>query len=109
MPKSIYGQGTVVYAKVTFSDPDDVSAPLDTRTGHTLLDPSVVVCRLRSPNAAVTTYTYGTDAALTRDSQGKYRLRFTLSQVGTYRWTWAPSKGATALTFTDECDSKSVV
>lgn len=109
MPKSIYGQGTVIYGKVTFSDPDSVATPLDARTGHTLLDPSVVVVRLRAPNGVVTTYTYGTDAELTRDGQGKYRLRFTLTQKGTYRWTWAPYKGVTALSFTDECDSISVV
>lgn len=109
MPKSVFGQGTVVYAKVTFSNPDDTTAPKDPVTGFTLLDPSVIVCRLRAPNATVTTYTYGVDVAMTRDGQGQYRLRFTLSQTGTYRWTWAPSKGVTALTFTDECDSISVV
>lgn len=105
MPKSRFGQGTVVDAKVAFSDPEDTTEPIDPVTGNTLMDPSIVVCRLRNPDTTIVTYIYGTDPEITRDSIGRYRFRFTLEDVGTYRWKWAPSAGPLAVTVFDECDS----
>jgi hypothetical protein len=108
MAKNRYAKSTVIFAEAVFSDPDNSASPLDPETGHTLLDPSTVICRLRRPDASLRTFTYGVDNELTRREQGKYRFTLTLDQIGTYRWAWAPSAGITTATEFDECDSYSV-
>ena len=93
MPKSKFGQNTVVDGKVTFSNPDSTTEPIDPETGKSLIDPSTVICRLRRPNGVVTAYTYGVDPEVIRDSIGRYRIRFPLAQIGTYKWSWQTSAG----------------
>lgn len=55
--------GTRVSVSVTF-----------TNAAGALFDPTTVTLRLRSPSSVTTSYTYGVDAALMRDSVGAYHL-----------------------------------
>jgi hypothetical protein len=47
-------------------------------------DPDVVVCKVKTPTGTVTTYTYGTDAELIKESTGNYYLDFNADVSGTY-------------------------
>lgn len=49
-------------------------------------DPGGILCRVREPDSTVTTYTYGTDAALVKDSTGNYHVDFLTSQSGRHRY-----------------------
>jgi hypothetical protein len=52
-------------------------------------DPSVVRFQVRTPGGAITSYTYGTDAALVReDSTGNYHVDVSASEVGTWYYRW---------------------
>lgn len=51
-------------------------------------DPSVVKCSVRTPAAVVTTYTYGTDAALVKDSTGNYHVDVSAAAIGWYYYRW---------------------
>ena len=105
MAKFRYGVGTVIYSNATFSDPDDETVPLDVETGKSLLDPTTVTCSVRAPGGTVTTYTFGLDDELTRLSEGKYRLTFPLTPVGTHKWTWTGATVTRAVVFYGEADA----
>lgn len=51
-------------------------------------DPSVVKCSVRSPAGVVTTYTYGTDPELMKDSTGNYHIDVSAATIGTYYYRW---------------------
>ncbi len=54
-------------------------------------DPSTVTCEVMDPRGTVTTYTYGTDAAMSQSSVGDYYLDLNPDQSGTWFFRW---KGA---------------
>lgn len=62
-------------------------------------DPTTVTCTALKPDGGETTYTYGTDAELTKSSIGNYTLTITASQPGRwgYRWLTTGSGTTTAL------------
>jgi hypothetical protein len=65
-------------------------------------DPGVVTCTVRFPDSQRTTYTYLTDANLTKVGTGSYRCDVDPSQVGrhTVRWVGTTTaKGAEEGTF----------
>jgi hypothetical protein len=74
---SAYEKGQVVRATGTFKD----------STGS-LVDPSVVKFRTRTPAGVVTEYTYGVNADLARDSLGVYHFDIALTTAGLWKYRW---------------------
>jgi hypothetical protein len=60
--------------------------------GSGSIDPSTVVAKVKNPLGQVTTYTYGTDAALVRSSLGVYYIDVSLTVAGTW-WVRFESTG----------------
>lgn len=52
------------------------------------LDPTAVICEVIAPGGTKTTYTYGTDLALVKDSTGNYHLDISVAVPGTYKYRW---------------------
>ena len=74
---STYYVGNLIRVSVAF-----------TNTLGAAVDPAVVKCQVRTPAGVVTTYTYGTDAAVIRDSTGNYHLDVDASAEGLWRYRW---------------------
>ena len=70
---NIYDLGDLVRCAGTFTD-----------ASSNLVDPTVVKAAVQTPAGADTIYTYGTDAALVRDSAGAYHLDVSATSAG--RW-----------------------
>lgn len=66
-------------------------------------DPSTVKFKFRPPGSAtVTTYVYGTDVQLVKDSTGNYHVDIDANVPGTWKWRWISTgsvKGATTGSF----------
>ncbi len=105
MAKYRLAKGSSPAVKCVFTDPDDTAPPVDSVTGHTLLDPSVVTAAVKPPTGSTVTYTYGTDAELTKDSQGRYRVVFPLSLQGSYHIKWTGVAGTKAIVVYTDIDS----
>ena len=58
-----YARGTSVQVSVEFLD-----------LSKAAFDPATVICQIKTPAGTETTYTYGDDDELVRDSAGKYHL-----------------------------------
>ena len=58
-----YKSGTSVKVSAVFKDVDGDA-----------FDPDIVLCAVKSPDGTETVYTYQTDAAVVRDSEGNYHL-----------------------------------
>lgn len=56
-------------------------------------DPTTVQAKIRQPNGTITTYTYGTDPQLARDSAGVYHVIITTTAGGV--WSYRFLTGAT--------------
>lgn len=56
------------------------------RDDHVLTDPTTLTFKFEKPDGVETTYIYGTDAELVRDSVGKFHVELTLDQAGTWIW-----------------------
>ena len=64
--------------------------------GNTMADPGGLVLKIRKPDQALVTLTYGTDAALVKASVGLYYVDVLLDQAGRWKWRWeasAPNTG----------------
>ena len=58
-------------------------------TNDALFNPSVVKVRVTTPASVVTTYVYGTDAALVRESTGIYYINVdTTDKPGKWKYRW---------------------
>lgn len=75
MSISVFQDGDKVRLSAAFTDIDEAAS-----------DPGGVLCKVREPDGTVTTYTYGTDAALIKDSTGNYHLDFLTSSPGRHRY-----------------------
>lgn len=60
------------------------------------IDPSSVVFKLLSPSGTLTQATYGTDAALVRQSTGDYYVDATFNESGRWTWRWVSTGTGTA-------------
>lgn len=61
------------------------------------VDPGALRLKVKDPAAAVTTYTYGIAAEITRDGVGRYHADIPLPSAGQWAWRWeldAPNAGA---------------
>ncbi len=62
----------------------------------TAYDPASIVLKTCTPGGVITTYTYGTDAALQKDSTGTYHVDVTLVQAGIWTYRWEGTSNVTA-------------
>jgi hypothetical protein len=69
-----YAPGALVQVAAVFRNP----------ASGALMDPAAVLFKFKDPAGVVTTYTYGTDSQLVKDSTGKYHVDINASSVG--RW-----------------------
>lgn len=56
-----------------------------------LVDPGVLLLKVRPPATALYTLTYGVDALIKRDTDGAYHADITLDKAGDWRWRWESS------------------
>jgi hypothetical protein len=67
-----------------------------------LTNPGTMTVKVLDPDCKITTYVYGTDAALVHDSTGKYHLDLVCTTVGAYAYRFegtAPAQGASESVF----------
>lgn len=57
----------------------------------TLLNPTTVRLKVRTPAGVTTTYTYGTDVDLVRDSTGNFHFDVNANAVGKWHYRWESS------------------
>lgn len=74
---SKYFVGAAMSLSVSFTDSDVTPS-----------DPITVVLKLRSPNGQLSTYTYGTDANVTKQSAGNYSATVTPNCAGRWFTRW---------------------
>lgn len=55
-----------------------------TNSAGAAVDPTAVLCAYRDPSGNVATLTYGTDAALVRDSAGNYHVDISIDEAGSW-------------------------
>ena len=85
MTKSAYDVGDLVRCTGTFA------------SSGSNVNPSTVMFKVKSPAGTVTTYTYGTDAALVRDSTGVYHVDVDAAMAGEYAYRfWSTGTGQAA-------------
>ena len=63
----------------TFTDPDNSDAAID---------PTAVFVAFTTPTGVTTTYTYGTDAELTKASTGVYNANVDCTAAGRWLYRW---------------------
>ena len=68
---------TTLQLKITFRDQDDV-----------LTNPTTVKFKTRTPAGTETTYTYGTDAEVERESTGLYLASVVPDEAGRWFFRW---------------------
>jgi len=65
--------------------------------GCTNVNPDAIMFKVKTPAGVVTTYTYGTDAALVRDSTGVYHVDVSVAEAGEYVYRfWSTGTGQAA-------------
>lgn len=63
----------------------------------TNVNPDAIMFKVKTPAGVVTTYTYGTDAALVRDSTGVYHVDVSVAEAGEYVYRfWSTGTGQAA-------------
>jgi hypothetical protein len=70
-----YARGTSVQVSVEFLD-----------LSKAAFDPATVICQIKTPAGTETTYTYGDDDELVRDSAGKYHLWVDADESGSWAY-----------------------
>ncbi len=63
---------------------------------NVLTDPTTVTVKVKDPANAITSYVYGTDEELVKDSTGMYHLDVTPDQSGTWYYRFASTGTVTA-------------
>lgn len=79
--------GSTVRIWGVFTNPDSTAEPLASNA-RTLLDPSTLRLRVKTPSGDTTVFDYGDDVELVRQSQGTYYYLLALEEEGTYHWEW---------------------
>lgn len=69
-----YDKGDVVVCAVEFT------------AGGGFVDPGALSFKVRKPDGTVTTYVYGVDAQLVRESQGVYEVDVVADEEGTWQY-----------------------
>lgn len=85
MTKNAYDIGDMVRCTGTF-----------TASGSSV-NPAAIMFKVKTPAGVVTTYTYGTDAALVRDATGVYHVDVSVAEAGEYVYRfWSTGTGQAA-------------
>ena len=63
------------------------------------IDPDTVSVKFQSPSGTLSTYVYGTDAALIKASTGDYYIDFTPNESGRWHYRWASTGTDKAIAF----------
>ena len=98
MPINFYDLGDLVRVTGTF-----------TRASGAVMDPAVVKCQVKTPAGVKTSYTYGVDAAMVRDSVGVYHLDVSITASGHWWYRWYSTGAGQAAAETEFRVSRSVV
>jgi hypothetical protein len=72
-----YAYRSKVRLSVAFTDSDGMA-----------VDPANVYCQVKPLSSTTTTYTYGVDDELVRDSVGNYHLDIDCNAVGNWYYAW---------------------
>ena len=78
MSINTYVIGTKVRLSAGFTDSADAAQ-----------DPGGVQFKMRSPDGTVTSYVYGTDAQLVKDSTGNYHVDWLIASAGRHHYRFA--------------------
>ena len=62
-----------------------------------LTDPTTVTCKVKNPSGTITTYVYGTDAALVKDSTGMYHVDVVANQKAQWNFRFEGTGTCTAV------------
>lgn len=73
---------------MTYDVGDLIRCSITIKVSDTLTNPTTLKFKVKNPAGTITTYTYGTDAELVRDSTGAYHIDISATQAGTYRYRW---------------------
>lgn len=96
--KETFETGTVIKCRVAFTDPDN---------GDALIDPTTVTIAVKGPgDATATTYTYGVDSEVEKESAGNYLFRLSLAAEGTHHWKWTGTTGSDGIAVVQSCDAE---
>ena len=96
MARKVFANGTIVKARITFTNPDTKAK----------VDPTSVTVAVRKPSGTSTTYTYGVSPELVKESTGVFYVPISLSEDGTFVWKWTGSAVGMSVVVYDECDSE---
>ena len=77
MTINVYQKGDLVRVTGQFKD-----------IAGTLIDPGTVKFKFTTPAGVVTTYTYGVDGALIKDSTGNYHVDLSAGEAGPWFYRW---------------------
>lgn len=58
------------------------------KVSDVLTDPTTVTLAVTNPSGTITTYLYGTNVELVKDSVGTYHLNVTANQLGLWQYVW---------------------
>jgi len=72
-----YDKGDLVRVSGAFTDSDSAAQ-----------DPTAVKFQFTDPSDNTTSYTYGTDDELVKDSTGNYHVDVDCDETGLWRWHW---------------------
>ena len=67
-----------------------------------LADPDSIIAKVMAPYGEVTTYTYGTDAELTKLAVGSYQLAFTPDNGGRWYIRWEATYTGSGVAVSEE-------
>lgn len=87
MTTAAYDIGDLRRLSVAFKDINGAAA-----------DPTTVTFRMRKPDGTVTTYVFGTDSELVKDSVGNYHVDWTFALAGRHVWRFEGSAGGPVTT-----------
>jgi hypothetical protein len=60
-----------------------------TNSGGVATDPTTITFDLTEPDAVTTSYVYGTDSELVKDSTGNYHVAWPITKSGLHAWRMA--------------------
>lgn len=72
-----YSLGQLVRITATFTDENGDAA-----------DPGAVFCQIKTPAGVTTSYEYGVDGEVVKDSTGVFHLDLDCDAVGWWSWRW---------------------
>lgn len=70
-------------------DKIEVTASFSSRISGAPVDPATVTCKVKNPAGTITTYVYGTDPEVVRDSQGNFHCKIDANSAGTWYYRFS--------------------